>query len=472
MQSNHCHYHPAQPATWHCQPCERFYGDCCVPLNADDAQFVPRCPLCANELRFLGAANTAEPFWQRIPQFFRYGLQRGPLAFATLLALAAAFMPGSILLWLALFSVTTKYFHSVIEAGSEGAREAPGLRTAFAVEGLDLFLKQLGVFLLTFVLLWGAATTGSKALYWLTDITILLLLPASIIRLALDKELEAALHPGELYTLVRAMGWRYLILCAFLFILWQSPGWVTYMLASGLPEMILLPVAAFLFSYFGVVMCAMMGYAVFQYQGALGYAVAEEGRQEYLPEAEWRRRRALAEVEILFKEGRREGAVELLAAAVRRDPQDLALRERYHRLLFGLGATERCLGHLERYLPLATRLSPALAASALLDARRLKADYLPGDAQVCEQVAEALLARHKTREALSLLINLHQRFPDYPYIPRAYLLAARAFAEGLGQLDSAQKLVKFVRLRYPEAQWPADLAGLEQTLTRLAAAAG
>lgn len=472
MQASQCHYHPAQPATWHCQPCARPYGDCCVPLNADEPQELPRCPLCSGELGFLGAANTAQPFWQRIPQFFVYALQRGPLAFAALLALAGLVMPHSLILWILLFSVATKYFHSVIETGSQGQREAPGLLTAFSLGGIGLFFRQLAVFLLAFIALAMVASLRSEGLFWLMNIALLLLMPASIICLALDKELEAALSPAQIWQVIRAMGWRYLILCVFLFILWQSPDWVTEMLANGLPEKVLVPIAALLFGYFGVVMCAMMGYAVFQYQGALGYAVAEEGSQAYLPETEWRRRRALIEAEILFKEGRHAGAVEALAAALRRSPEDLVLRERYHRLLFALGDGELCLEHLEGYLPLAARLNPPLAASALLDARRLKADYLPGDAQVCEQVAEALLVRHKTREALSLLINLHQRFPDYPHIPRAYLLAARAFAEGLGQPESAQKLLKFIRARYPEARQPAELAVLEQTLARLAAAAG
>jgi tetratricopeptide (TPR) repeat protein len=472
MQANHCHYHPAQPATWHCEPCARFYGDCCAPLNAEAPHELPRCPLCSGELSFLGAANTAQPFWQRIPQFFGYALQRGPLAFAVLLALAGLFMPRSLILWILLFSVATKYFYSVIEAASQGQRQAPGLLAAFSLEGIGLFFRQLAVFLLAFIALAMVASLGSEALFWVANLAILLLMPASIICLALDKELGAALSPGLIWRVVRAMGWRYLILCAFLFILWQSPAWFTYMLSSGLPAGVLLPVAALLFDYFSVVMCAMMGYAVFQYQGALGYAVAEEDSQKYLPEAEWRRRRALAEAEILFKEGRREGAVEALSAALRRSPEDLALRERYHRLLFALGATERCLGHLARYLPLVARLNPALAANALLDARRLKADYLPHDPQVCEQVAEALLARHKTREALSLLVGLHQRFPDYPHIPRAYLLAARAFAEGLGQIDSAQKLLRFIRARYPQAPQTDELAALEQTLARLATVAG
>ncbi|MCY1540829.1 hypothetical protein D9M68_764920 [compost metagenome] len=153
---------------------------------------------------------------------------------------------------------------------------------------------------------------------------------------------------------------------------------------------------------------------------------------------------------------------------MQRTPDDLRLNERYHQLLFGLGARERCLRHLDHYLPLAARQNPALAATALLNARQLRADYLPADALVCEQVAGALLDRHKVREALSLLRNLHQRFPDYPHIPRAYLLAARGFAEGLGQLEPAQKLLGYIRARYPASPLLDQVGALEATLARLA----
>ncbi len=132
-------------------------------------------------------------------------------------------------------------------------------------------------------------------------------------------------------------------------------------------------------------------------------------------------------------------------------------------------ARERCLRHLDHYLPLAARQSPAQAASALLNARQLQGDYLPEDALVCEKVAEALLARHKTREGLSLLRNFHQRFPDYPHVPRAYLLAARGFAEGLGQLEPAQKLLGFIRSRYPGSPLLDEVDALETVISRLAA---
>jgi hypothetical protein len=469
MDKTYCHYHPAQPATWHCAPCDRHFGDCCVPLNAEAPEYAPACPLCRGALRYLGAANTAQPFWERLPKFFAYALQPGPLLFAAVLALASLFMPSMIVLWLALFSVATKYLHSVIESVSLGSSEAPSLGEAFQGASFTAFVQQLAVFLVAFLLLWLAADFDNEALYWTVNVALVLALPASIIRLALDKSLGAALSPLEVGQVMRAMGWRYLILCVFLFILWQSPTYLAWLLAYGLPRVVLMPILVLLLGYFGVVMCAMMGYAVFQYQGALGYAVADDEGTQGFPEAEWRRRKALAEAEVRVKEGQGGAAVEILSAALRQDPEDLKLNERYHQLLFVLNERADCLAHLPRYLLLASRLNPQLAANALLNARQLHPDYLPDDPQVCEQVAAVLLARHKTREGLSLLRNLHQRFPQYPHIPRAYLLAARGFAEGLGQLEPAGKLLAFIRQRYPDSPLLDEVTSLERVLAKMAA---
>lgn len=469
MEITYCRYHPAQPATWHCSPCQRDFGDCCIPLNADAPELEPQCPLCAGKLQFLGAANTAQPFWQRIPLFFRYGLQPGPLLFAAALCLASLFMPAWKLLWLALFCVATKYLQSVIESSSQGVREAPALQGAFDGEGFSLFWRLLVIFFIAFAVVWLAADFDSEALFWTATLGVQLLIPASIIRLALDKTLSAALSPDQVGAVIKAMGWRYLILWVFCFMLWSLPDSVVYLLAHGLPRVVLMPVATFLFVYSLVVMSAMLGYAVFQYQGALGFAAAAEDEHAGFPEPEYRKRRALAEAEIRLKEGQAGQALEVLGKALDRDANDLRLNERYHQLLFAMQSRERCLRHLAHYLPLAARQNPAQAATAMLNARQLQGDYLPEDALVCEKVAEALLARHKTREGLSLLRNFHQRFPDYPHVPRAYLLAARGFAEGLGQLEPAQKLLGFIRSRYPGSPLLDEVDALEAVISRLAA---
>ncbi|TRX74106.1 tetratricopeptide repeat protein [Pseudomonas mangiferae] len=466
MDITHCHYHPAEPATWHCAPCRRPYGDCCVPLNADAPDQTPGCPLCRRELTFLGAANSAQPFWERLPSFFRYGLQPGPLSLCAVLALAGMFMPSSLLLWFLLFSLATKYLYGVIEACSQAESRAPSLTSAFFGEGYSLFFKQLVVLLVAAIPLWLAR--GSETLYLLVDLAIMLVLPASIIRLALDKELSAALSPVQVGQVIGAMGWRYLILFAFLFALWQSPAYLAFFLGEGVPKAVLLPVMLFFSGYFSVVMCALMGYAVFQYQGPLGYIVATEDGADAYPEAEWRRRVALIEAEVRLKEGQGDSALDTLASALERTPEDFQLNERFHRLLFALRARERCLRHLAHYLPLAVRANPAQAATAFLNGRALQADYLPDDPAVCEALAVSLSERHKHREALSLLRNLHRRAPDYPFLARAYLLAARLLAEGPGDVEQARKLLAFVQARYPRNVQSPEARQLEALLTRLA----
>ncbi|RFQ09659.1 DUF4013 domain-containing protein, partial [Pseudomonas sp. ATCC 13867] len=84
--------------------------------------------------------------------------------------------------------------------------------------------------------LWLAADFHSEAIYWGVNVALMLALPASIIRLSLDKSLGSALSPAEIGQVISAMGWRYLILCVFLFILWQSPSYVGWFLSQGLPR--------------------------------------------------------------------------------------------------------------------------------------------------------------------------------------------------------------------------------------------
>ena len=51
----------------------------------------------------------------------------------------------------------------------------------------------------------------------------------------------------------------------------------------------------------------------------------------------------------------------------------------------------------------------------------------------------------------------------------ANLLAARGFAEGLGQLEPARQLLGFIRQRYPASPLLGEVASLEAIITKLAA---
>jgi hypothetical protein len=116
-----CHYHHENPATWRCEPCRRLFGDCCMPINLNDPQ-EPNCPLCHRRLAYLGAANSAQPFWERIPFFFGYALQKGALLFYLVAAIALIAFSNfhiplpllNFILLLFTFCVITKYLCTIL----------------------------------------------------------------------------------------------------------------------------------------------------------------------------------------------------------------------------------------------------------------------------------------------------------------------------------------------------------------------
>ena len=73
-----CHYHPGDPAKWHCGECQMHYCSRCMP-DADTRQRRGLCPRCSKAMRYLGAATEVVPFWQRVGAFFRYPFHTDPL---------------------------------------------------------------------------------------------------------------------------------------------------------------------------------------------------------------------------------------------------------------------------------------------------------------------------------------------------------------------------------------------------------
>ena len=93
--------------------------------------------------------------------------------------------------------------------------------------------------------------------------------------------------------------------------------------------------------------------------------------------------------------------------------------------------------------------------------------YPEGMIKLNDSASEILQQVDGKRSVAEIIGNLHQRFPDYPFIARAYLLAARGFAEGLGQLEPAQKLLAFILARYPQSPLLGEVRALQTTLAKL-----
>ncbi|MDR0771320.1 MAG: tetratricopeptide repeat protein [Burkholderiales bacterium] len=475
-----CHYHHENPATWRCQPCKRLFGDCCMPINLNNPE-EPRCPLCRRELAYLGAANTAKPFWERILFFFGYAMKKRLLCFYLLatigifLSFHVPFPLLNLLLLLLVFCAITKYLCAILIFVSEGETEAPPISRAFQGEGFWTFLK---IFALSFVFLavLGFASTLGLLAVFLAGLLITLLFPAMIIVLVLEDSLAAALNPRNLTAMVGAMGWHYLILWVFLFIVMQSSGIPVYLLTSAslplfesTPSLIyyMAAVICIVSLYFYAVMFSMMGYAVYQYQGALGN-VAGDWTEAGLEESEYLPHKARALAEIYVREGRHDDALAALKEIIKAQPKNMVAHERYHRLLLTHGTPEQNHAHLMRvYLPLLLSKMPDRAIEVYFAAKKKLGNIPPpSHPMICETLAQELIQKGHPAEGMQLVQNFYQRFPDYPHTPRVYLMAAKTSAYLLRDPDAAHRLIAFIREHYPQSQQIVEANALEMALDR------
>ena len=68
----YCKYHPTEAATWYCTHCDsRVCDTCTLESERGEDRY---CCKCGATLESLGSAYTAEPFWERLSETFRYPL--------------------------------------------------------------------------------------------------------------------------------------------------------------------------------------------------------------------------------------------------------------------------------------------------------------------------------------------------------------------------------------------------------------
>ena len=89
MSRQYCKYHPLEPALWYNSRSHVAYCERCVDSSETSAGFGQAiCYLNGEDLQYLGSANTAQPFWDRLGQFFRFPLHKNSLAMIAFLVLA------------------------------------------------------------------------------------------------------------------------------------------------------------------------------------------------------------------------------------------------------------------------------------------------------------------------------------------------------------------------------------------------
>ncbi|NWN90164.1 DUF4013 domain-containing protein [Marinobacter adhaerens] len=446
-----CHYHPGAPATWHCRECQAYYCSRCMP-DADTRRHRALCPKCNKAMQYLGAATETTPFWNRIGAFFRYPFHSDPLiviAICTLVPLAAPASLAGLLIWVLLALALFKYTYAVINHTAEGHLKPPPVSVAFTGSGFSIVILQFLVFIVIGGLAGAAALLGGPLLLMLTLAFAILALPASIMILAMERSVGAAVNPMKLTALISRIGSPYFLLYGYLILLTLASGMAQDFALNHFPFWLSQPLSGFLNSTFTLILFNMLGYLLFQYQEELGFtADIQDPTEEAVVHQRDRSSRFDADIDMNLKDGNYDRVQAMLNDALKKDPEDpLRIGQLYRLLAARNNATE-----LYRYHPrilswLADSNDGEGIASVLELLEHVEPGFRPDDPELAVRCARCLYNSGHYKPTLRLLQDFHKRFPDSEELAPAYLLVAQALANGMNQWEKATAFLTFIQKR-------------------------
>jgi tetratricopeptide (TPR) repeat protein len=448
-----------------------------------------------------GNQQTAEPFWQRIQKFFLLPLDRavllrigglsGALVVSLVLLLFGAF--GVVLLAAAAFALLVagaRYGFKIIERSSKGylipsdypltdvdllSRYLPykyvAMNVVFALLA-GLFLGVLGGYEILGILIWG--------------FFFVVLMPAATMRLVMTGSLRGALNPAELVNVIRRIGKPYAALCAFVFFadLSRTYGMVFLGTAGGVGAGgasgvgFLAAMLVFLLSvgfwYFSYVICALIGYTMYQYADRLQISVVGPGEERLMSStgrhADIKARTRDALIGQMVTQGEVKEAIELLNADLSQRPNDLSLHARLHKLLLAENYTPRIEDHSERYLALLVKSENWREALDLVEeALSRRADWAPRRSESIAPLARAAMQKGRPQLAATLIRGFDKKHPNHADIPQIYFVGAQLMAESGRKPDEARRILQYLLQKYGSDAVAAEARRYLEVLDRLAA---
>lgn len=455
------------------------------------------------------------PFWRRMPKFFAF-----PAAKPSLIRILAASVAYAIAGWifgrnvvsapvfgtlflLVVFLGTAvflaRYGFLVIERTAAGYLR-PDQYPEFAEQGspyrpYKMFLVMMIVPILIGVV---SAIFTSPLLMVLLFIAFALLLPASCMVMTMTDSFFDAINPTRCLQIARKIGKPYLALCLFLLLLMLSSQQAADIVlprvlgsqmqehaktlgAGASPQAVAGAMArtmglgffvlSLIGSYFFVLMCAMVGYTMYQYADALGVSVVGPGDARTLgriSSAEHQRRTRDALIGQMVAAGEIREAIEMLNADLKDRPNDLSLHARLHKLLLIEGATPRIEDHAQRYIELLVKTDNVREALPILEsAFARRSDFEPRDLGTVVPLARGALAAAKPKLAAQLIRGFDKRHKMHADVPNVYLIGAQLMLEGGAPRAQAEQMLQYVQQKYPEHAAAVEARRLAERLARL-----
>lgn len=400
----------------------------------------------------------------------------GPMVYIGGLALAAgvvAWLPMiGRLLFLVIWFLFFRYAMTVLVLTARGNFD-PDMAAMHLEQGDRRPLKQ--VFYIFIVIALGVyiAVTLSPWLALIYILFVSIALPAAIMVIAIEDSLEHALNPVRLMSVMKGIGWPYLLLSLFLLLLHGGDLTLIRLIGGRLPLFIQVPVVIWISMYFLLVMYNMMGYVAYQYHEALGYTVDKTFEEHHEANtADPNMSPVDRQIANKVAAGDLQGAIDAQIADIGYQQDDLVKNQKLHKLYVMQGDVEKTLPHARHLIGLQLAAGRAdVAYEVLAKIKTLSADFMITDGNAVLPLATVAKRRINAALAVELINGFDRRFPKHPDVPGVYLLAAKVMSELKRDDAQAKRILKHLILSFPDSAPAAEARTYLSVLERVSASA-
>ncbi|NOQ93194.1 MAG: hypothetical protein GQ547_01010 [Methylophaga sp.] len=398
-------------------------------------------------------------FWDMLPTFFLIPLRGVGIVALLLFSVIVTNIP-SLFVYIITFFAAVKYGMEILHNTAEGELNAPDLSFKVLNENYELPFKQLVLFLLPFYLLLKFG--DSSPIISLILVTFYsVALPASVMTLAYTRHLMSALNPLELISLIARLGWSYIVLYIFLSFLSSAAPIAYFFFVDSVGSSLFLAVLFQIYFYW--VMYAMMGYVLYQYHEDIGYELTSERE-----ERERKKLDPLSDIDDSLQNEDYAAAQRDLKALILKNPTDLELRHKFHKLAKISGdaedLTHQGAGMIWRLIDAGKRVD---AVNIYLDCVKADANFKPVKDSDYLPLATELKRMRLHKKAIALCNDFHLMHPKSIDLPFLYLLVVKILIEDLSQDDMAKPVLSFLEKNYVNHEIAGEVAGYNAFLSRV-----
>lgn len=475
MAKFYCKYHPKDLARKYCPHCKiNLCSKCIKPESRGSDRYI--CPVCKNEVNDLGMENVITPFWECIPQFFKYPFNMDSIIYMIALSIIGSIMygiglallslSGSIaslvigitILHLCITFAILRYGFALLQQSSRGyitPEETSGKTKVNTSSNMHITFFMVAILLAIWM---GIVVIVFKSPTLITLFTILyaLTLPAIIMTVGITENFSQSINPLAWFVIIKSIGFPYLALLFFLSILYGGEGVFLYYVMPHVYPLLILPIYILTSTYFSMVMFLMMGYVLYQYHERIGFTVAkdiEEDGINPMHSAEDITTSVLQEVSILVQEGMFEEAKDKLKQTLIRHSMELKLHDQYHKLLVKTNDKANLTIHTKAYIPaLISNGQLDQTVNAVEQALKFDKNFRPENSIHTIAIAQQASTKGKHKLALQILDKFDQFYQMDSNIPKAGLLMCKALCDGLGEDAKSKKILQVMLNKYPDGE--------------------